>query len=482
VVKFRILSSCFFFGLLLFNGRVNGQEETDTELLNGLFLTEIEEIWQQSFRDQFCLSDDTAFWNVNAYEPNHVPPLDTALVYARLRLLDAQSPMDLKPNEVVLEYIHFYASRRKEQLGRMLGMSTYYFPLFEEKLDKTNLPLELKYLPIVESALNPQARSRVGASGLWQFMLATGNAYGLEVNSYIDQRMDPVMSTEAACKYLEKLYSLYGEWNLALAAYNAGPGNVNKAIRRSGGKNTYWEVRPFLPKETRGYVPAFIAVNYLMNFHDDHNIIPAQPKCSWHETDTIVLQTRLQFDQLEAHLPIDKETLSWYNPTYRKGVIPADGRRYSLRLPYDLVAGFIQNQDSIVTHVPEAVVEEISTPEPTAYRVKSGDSLGLIAKRYGVTVAELKAWNRLRSNMLHPGQKLTIYGQGNNKSTSATVTRKEQPETSTTSQATWYTVKRGDTIWKIASNYSDVSVEQIQRLNAGLNAQNLKLGQKIRIR
>lgn len=380
----------------------------DDVLVNGLFLEEIDEVWQQSFRSQFCLNTDTAFWNIYDFAPDDTPELDEELIFARLKLLNEESPMGLEPNAAALEYIQFYSTRRNKHLGRMLGLAPYYFPLFEEKLDKHNLPLELKYLPIVESALNPRARSRVGATGLWQFMFGTGKMYGLKVNSYVDERMDPIKSTEAACAYLAKLYGMYNDWSLALAAYNAGPGNVNKAIRRSGGKTTYWEVRPYLPKETRGYVPAFIAVNYLMNFHEEHNIYPAENTCSWAETDTLLINSTVRFDQLEAFIDIDRETLSWYNPTYRKGVIPSGGS-YELRLPYEKVAGFIAMKDSIENYKKDDEPEIKIEDEPLVYVVRSGDVLGTIARRHGVSVSQLQAWNNIRGHMIRPGQKLYIY-------------------------------------------------------------------------
>ncbi len=380
----------------------------DVVLVNGLFLNEIDSIWQQSFRDQFCLSTDTLLWNIYAFGEDSVPALDTALIFTRLEMLNAETPMDLQPSEVIIDYISFYATRRNEQLGRMLGLSRYYFPLFEEYLDKYDVPLELRYLPIVESALNPKARSRVGATGLWQFMYGTGRMYDLQINSYVDERMDPQRSTEAACRYLKKLHGMYNDWSLALAAYNAGPGNVNKAIRRSGGKTTYWEVRPFLPRETRGYVPAFIAVNYLMNFHEEHNIFPAEASCSWAETDTLRVTEQVRFDQVAAYTGLTVDELAWYNPTYRRGVVPKGGA-YELRLPYKEVEAFIALEDSIRNYKPDEEPEVVVEDEPIVYYVRSGDVLGTIAQRFGVRVSQLKAWNNIRGHMIRVGQKLYIY-------------------------------------------------------------------------
>ncbi len=459
-------------------------EVSEEVMINGLFLNEIDSLWQESFKALNCLSTDTAFWNINDFQADEVPALDTALIFSRLELLHAESPIDLAPNDIILDYIKFYSSRRHKHLGQMLGSAGYYFPLFEEKLDQNNLPLELKYLSIVESALNPKARSRVGATGLWQFMFQTGKAYGLEVNSYVDERMDPLLATEAACKYFEKLYSMYGDWNLVLAAYNAGPGNVNKAIRRSGGKQTYWGIRPYLPRETRGYVPAFIAVNYLMNFPSDHNIYPTEPTCAWVETDTIVVSEAVRFDQLEAYLDVTSEELSRYNPTYRKGIIPAVGNNNVLRLPYNLSGDFIQFADSIYNYKKDEAPEVVVENEPTVYYVRSGDVLGSIAQRHGCSVSQLKAWNNIRGTTIRAGQKLYIYSSAKSTKKKTTSVKKQsnaQFETDQSGEYRYHTVKSGDTLWDIANLYDGVSVEQLQRLNKGLNAKSLKQGQKIRI-
>lgn len=485
----------FLFSILSGSILAFGQAENDTTIVeeeiipdssfvNELYLNEIDSLWQQSFKEHFCLNTDTAFWNVYDLGDDYELELDTALIYARLELLDAESPIDLSPNEVVLDYIKFYATRRNKQLGRMLGLSSYYFPLFEEKLDMADIPLELKYLPIVESGLNPRARSRVGATGLWQFMYQTGKMYGLNVNSYVDDRMDPVKSSEAAATFLKKLHSMYGDWNLALAAYNAGPGNVNKAIRRSGGKQTYWGVRAFLPRETRGYVPAFIAVNYLMNFHEEYNIYPAEATCSWMETDTLVVADQVRFDQVAHYTGIDNEELAWYNPTFRKGVIPK-GKSYALRIPYGAVSAFIANEDSIYAFKKDEEPEIVVENEPTVYYVRSGDVLGTIADKFGVSISQLKAWNNIRGSMIRVGQKLYIY-ESNRKSSNSVTTKKPAAQTApaeTSQDGTYryHTVRKGDTLWDIAKLYDGVSVEQIEQLNKGLNAKDLKRGQKIKI-
>lgn len=374
------------------------------------FLQEIDSMLMVSIRQQFCFSSDSVLLNIHEFPYDSVPAVDPLVVKQRLEILNRETPLDLTWNPTVQKYINYYVVKRKIQSGRMLSLSQQYFPLFEEKLDKYNLPLELKYLSVVESALNPQAKSRVGASGLWQFMYATGRSYDLRVTSYIDERMDPEKATDAACRYLKKLYGMYHDWMLALAAYNSGPGNVNKAIRRSGGKKTYWEIRPWLPRETKGYVPSFIAVAYAMNFASDHNIYPSSNLISWYECDTITVSNKaLRFDQVAAHTSTNMEELMWLNPMYSKGIVPADGRSYALRLPTKVIAEFIENEEMIYAHEPEKTPKITNEPEAIIYRVRNGDVLGTIARRHGVTVSQIKQWNNLRGTLIRPGQKLRIY-------------------------------------------------------------------------
>ena len=284
-----------------------------------------------------------------------------------------------------------------------------YFPLFEEALDRHDLPLELKYLAVVESGLNPKARSHAGARGLWQFMYATARGQGLRIDSYIDERRDPVRSSEAACVFLKKLYNQYGDWYLALAAYNAGPGNVNKAIRRSGGKKNFWEIRYFLPRETRNYVPAFMAVLYLMEYHAEHNIFPAELFTPYAALDTVEVNTVLRFDQIAAHLNMDVESLSQLNPMFRLDIIPGPPEKWPLVLPQNLIPSFLAYQKDMILHEPERTPKIVFVPEPVIYRVKSGDVLGGIASSYGVSVKQLKEWNGLKGTMIRVGQKLKIH-------------------------------------------------------------------------
>jgi membrane-bound lytic murein transglycosylase D len=451
-----------------------------------------------------------------------VPRYDASVYAARLSKLDALSPFNLQYNEIVKSYIEMYAIRKRQVVSRMMALSQYYFPMFEETLDKYNLPLELKYLAICESALNPIARSRAGAGGLWQFMYPTGKMFGLKVNSYIDERYDPIKSTNAACEYFQYLYGLYNNWELVLAAYNCGPGNVNRAIRKSGGKKTYWEVRPFLPKETRGYVPAFIAVNYVMNFTAEHNILSATPKQYFYKVDTIIVKQQLSFYQLSSILNIPEEELQFLNPCYRKHVIPSiTGYTSVLTLPTEKMGVFINNEDVIYNNlqsIPEPIIVEpelVDLPQKMKIHVvKRSENMGSIARKYGCTTSELKRWNKRRSNNLRIGDKLKIYvalkkpviiakeaekpiiaakeaevsapKEKPKKETGSIFTPlpDRESEDNTTSVANgfkYHTIKKGDSLYKIAQQYN-TTVENIKRLNNFGSHYNLLPGQQLKVR
>lgn len=374
-------------------------------------LAMMDSLMTSQFYNHYCFSSDSSFLNVNDYAYDSIPVFPDSVYARRMHLLDRETPMELSYNSTVKGFIDLYARRRKEMTERVLGLSQLYFPLIEETFDKHGIPLELKHLAIVESALNPKARSRAGAVGLWQFMYSTGKMYGLESTSYIDERMDPYKATEAAARYLKYLHGLYDDWNLALAAYNSGPGNVNKAIRRSGGKKDFWSIRPFLPRETRSYVPAFIAVNYVMNFASEHNIYPTECGYSFFACDTLHITQELRFDQLSAFTGMSMEEIAQLNPTFKRGVIPANGRKHNLCLPIEKVGVFLTNEDSVYSYKKDEVPEEMLVPEQEqiTYRVRSGDVLGVIAQRHGVSVRSLKEWNNIRGTTIYPGQKLVIY-------------------------------------------------------------------------
>jgi membrane-bound lytic murein transglycosylase D len=320
-------------------------------------------------------------------------------------------------NPVVKRYLERYLKYGTARLSRMMAHGQYYFPMFEEHLDKYDMPLEIKYLAVVESALNPKARSYVGATGLWQFMYGTGKLYDLKVNSYVDDRNDPLKSTEAACQYMLKMYDVFEDWNLVLAAYNSGPGNVRKAIRRSGGKTSYWEIRPFLPRETSAYVPLFIAATYAMEYGHLYGIGPADIQVYYMETDTVRITKQVHFKQVQEELGVDEALMEFLNPQYKYKIVPViSGQNYFLSLPKSAANHFRMNQDSIYK-IADAYFEARASNMPdltqmnerTIHRVKSGETLGHIAGKYGVRVSEIKRWNGLRSDMIQIGQRIVVY-------------------------------------------------------------------------
>ena len=383
----------------------------------------------------------------------------------RLGILDANSPMDLAYNEKVQVFIDSYLGRNKSLISRMQGLKELYFPLFEQQLDKYELPLELKYLAIVESALNPKAKSRSGATGLWQFMYLTGKECGLEVTSYIDERQDPLKSTEAACKYFTKLYDMFGDWNLVLAAYNGGPGYLQRKIN-SVGSNDFWELYPHLREETRNYVPSFIAVNYAMNYAKEHDISTKPIDINFTKTDTITIKKQVDIITLSQMLSLNKETISYLNPCYKQEIFHKNS---SLVLPTFAVNDFLNNEQANYAFIDSVDAKKLLiNEEEVVYIVKKGDYLGRIAKEYGVKLFELREWNKLKNTDLSVGDKLIIYV-------------KKNPEISKQEEKTVineYIVQPGDTLWGIAQKHEGISVWEIKSLNK-LESDTLKPGTKI---
>ena len=383
----------------------------------------------------------------------------------RLRILDENSPMDLAYNEKVHPFIESYIGRNKALISRMQGLKNLYFPLFEQQLDKYNLPLELKYLAIVESAMNPKAKSHSGATGLWQFMYLTGKQYGLNVTSYMDERQDPLKATEAACVYFEKLYDTFGDWNLVLAAYNGGPGYLQKKINTVG-SNDFWVLHPHLRRETRNYIPTFIAVNYAMNYVKEHGIIPQTTKIEVGKTDTLTLKKQVDVKVLSEMICVNKETILYLNPAYKKDIFPNES---VVVLPEFAANDFRFNEETNYTFIEAVDNKEILIDEERiVYRVNKGDYLGRIAKDHNVHVFELKEWNNLKTTNLDIGDKLVIYVKNNQK-----IQEKLQKLTKNE-----YIVQKGDTLWGIAKKHDGLSVWKIKSLN-NLESDNLKPGTKI---
>lgn len=334
------------------------------------------------------------------------------------RLQRIPAIIEMPYNEVVRKFIDMYATRLRQKVAFMLSANNFYMPIFEEALDLYDLPQELKYLPVIESALNPTATSRAGAVGLWQFMLTTGKIYGLKNNSLVDERRDPIKSTRAAVRYLKDLYEIYNDWNLVLAAYNCGPGTINKAIRRAGGEKDFWTLYNYLPKETRGYVPAFIAANYIMTYYCEHNISPMEMRMP-EGTDTIQVSKNLHLQQVADVCKINIDQLRALNPEFKKDIIPGNEEPYALRLPNNMISCFIEHEDSIYNYKPEVYQKRrftvaIATPKSSSsgkavyHRIRNGETLGGIAAKYGVSVSQLRRLNGIKGSNIRAGKSIRI--------------------------------------------------------------------------
>lgn len=451
-------------------------------------------------QEDYCHDDDA-----NVFFPDSV--------YAD-RLNRLPSVISLPYNHIVRDCIDLYAERKRDLVRYMLGMADFYFPIIEEVLDQHDLPLELKYLAVVESALNPVALSRVGACGLWQFMLPTGKSYGLEINSLVDERRDPRRATEAACAYFKDMYAIYGDWNLVMAAYNCGPGNVNKAIRRAGGKRDFWAIFPYLPRETRSYVPLFIAASYIMNYYCDHNLCPLQTSLPL-ATDTVMINNALHLQQVSEVLQLDVATLRALNPQYKRDIVPGNTRPSVLKLPAAATYAFVGKEDTVYKHRMEeylanlvtttgnATGNKAATREQITHVVLQGENLYTIANRYGVTAKDIRKWNGLSSNRVPKGKRLKLYVDNGgiafaaakpkatpsstnkaktNSTQSATAQTTVTVKAATTSGKGFvaYTVKSGDSLYSIAKKYPGVSTKDLQQIN-GLSGSDIRPGQVLKI-
>ncbi len=435
--------------------------------------------------------------------------LPTELLKARLAIMDAKSPFNIEYNQGLENIIKSFLKNRKKSFERLMAISEFYFPMFEEAMARQNVPLEIKYLAVVESALNPKAVSRVGATGLWQFMFQTGKQYGLNINTYVDDRSDPLKASDAAALYMSNMYKIFGDWDLVLASYNSGPGNVSKAIRRSGGQQNFWNIRKHLPKETQGYVPAFLATMYIYEYHKEHGIVPNRAAIKYFATDTIMVKREITFKQISDLIDIPVSQLQLLNPAYKRDVIPyIVGENHYLRMPNDKVAIYTSNEDKIYAYVNyetskrersyesryaskdnsnEATESQIVT-KTKFYKIKRGDSLSEIANKFGVTLSELKKWNHIKGTYATRGKTLKIYSYDNvvvkpkeEKENAVAETKKEpvteevKPEVAETkykeeqvvsfvNTTKKHKVRKGDNLSSIANKYN-VSVSDLKKWN-----------------
>ena len=423
---------------------------------------------------------DSIFIPVSSYE--FIPgEAYFELIQDRIKCIEKTIPLEY--NTRVHAFVNYFTIKDREYTKSVLRKKDVYFPLFEKYLAKYGLPDELKYLSIVESGLNPEARSRVGAMGLWQVMPSTGRSFGLHYDRYIDERVDPEKSTEAACKFLNQLYNMFGDWELAIAAYNTGPGNVRKAIRRSGYKKTFWEIYPYLYRETRSYLPQFTAIIYTLNYAEEHKFFVEDLEYAI-DTDTVLVSDYVHLETLGHQLNLCKEDLAKINPSLRKGVVPANKSAYAIKLPTQVIVDFKMRRKFILDSASKVGKKEIehlarSAPGSTygktklTYRVRSGDVLGTIAQRYRVKVSDLRKWNNIRSNLIKVGQRLTVWQKPGYIAKNTAPVIQKLPDGSKT-----YMVQPGDTLWDISRKFQDLSIDKIKNLNE-LESNKIKPGQRL---
>ena len=426
------------------------------------------------------------------------------------RLNKMNSFIKIPDNPIIRNYIVQYTEKMPSKTENILGLARYWMPQFEDIFMEYDLPQELKAMAVIESALNSRAVSRAKAKGMWQFIATTARHYNLEMNSYVDERFDPIKSCRAAAQYLRDAYDIFGDWGLAIASYNCGSGTVNKAIRRSGGGKDFWDVYNYLPRETRGYVPAFVAALYVLTYYPEHNLVPAQLSMPAH-VDTFMINRNLHFGQISENIGVSMEELRDLNPQYLYDIIPADSHEYILRLPYNYTIAYVDKENEIygykdtlyfnpvkLKQIQNGTVATVASGSYVTYQVKSGDTLGGIARRYGTTVNNLKSWNNLRSNTIRVGQRLRIYGKGSSTSTStssssssstakastSTSSSSSQAAPATTSSGGYvmYTVKKGDTLWAISNKFDGVTLHDILTLNGFTKNTKIYPGMKIKIK
>lgn len=497
---FSVLCCIFIISASLSQHNISGPAAVyEDSTFTSCFLDEFEANIRQFYLQYATLDEYEQIRKQLNYEPAHIPSFTAKEYCQRLMKMNEYSEFPFDCHPAVISAIEDFGMKRRSTIKIALGRSKLYFDMFETILDKHGLPYELKYLAVVESMLLPKAKSRAGALGLWQFMYGTGKMFGLVENSFIDERMDPIKATEAACLYLKKLYSIYNDWNLALAAYNAGPGNVNKAIRRADGRSTYWEVRPFLPKETQDYVPRFMAIAYLMEHHAVHNIVPAEAKFTFYDVDTVCLRKGLQMQRVEALVGIPVQEIQMLNPIYKGTYIPKTEPQQCITLPLEKIALFIEYEDdiyksdNIFLNDSDALIDSLDMVNTSDvsyeykiryHKVKKGETLVAIAKKYGTTKSQIMKLNGMKTEKLTIGQTIKVE-KISVPITQVANTNAENPTDSSATQiespqqidlkTIRHTVKSGETLYGISQNYK-VSVDELVKWN-NLSSTNVYVGQ-----
>ena len=530
-LSFFLLLSVQLFSQESYESKVSEKFETKLSYLdsiknsfvNNALASRVDSLWMNELvsLDLFnSISEDIQNVNIDASVDYELP---TDLLKERLAAMDAKSPFNIEYNQGLENIIKSFLKNRKKSFERLMGVSEYYFPIFEEALAKQNVPLEIKYLAVVESALNPKAVSKMGATGLWQFMYHTGKQYGLKIDSYVDERSDPLKSSAAATQYMTNMYKMFGDWDLVLASYNSGPGNVSKAIRRSGGQKNYWNIRKNLPKETQGYVPAFLATMYLYEYHKEHGIVPQRAAIKHFATDTIMIKQQMSFKQIGDLLDVPIAQLQLLNPSYKLNVVPSyKEQSHYLRLPQDKIAIFASNEDQIYAYAQyqlegrerpfqaskavasrnnnSASNQNNRVSKTTFYKVKRGDNLGAVANKYDVSISQLKKWNNLKSNSIAYGRNLKIIRtettskvinkdikidnvatelNSKNQAVASKSNKEEKTIATSADLASVYVVQKGDNLGSIAQKYN-VTVAEIQEWN-NLANENVQFGISLQV-
>jgi membrane-bound lytic murein transglycosylase D len=425
--------------------------------------------------------------SVNLDSSNFTSDVPDSVFISRLKAMNSFIPLPY--NTIIKNHIIYYTQKIPNKIDLILGLSNYYMPIIEEILDEYDMPKELKVMAIIESALNPRATSRVNARGMWQFMYRTALQYNLKINSYVDERLDPIASSHAAAKYLKDAYTIFGDWSLAIASYNCGAGNVNKAIRRAGGSRDFWKIYPYLPRETRGYVPSFVAALYTINYYKEHRINPRPISLPAH-VDTFLIHKPLHFGQIAELIGISKEELGDLNPQYIKEIVPGSENGMVLNLPYNYTTAFVDKEQDIYKYKDSIFFNPIvlndtktSVQERSSlyHTVKSGETLGGIALKYRVRLSDLQSWNRVKTT-IRPGQKLLVYSSNPPKRSSSSASTSSKAKTTSSNGYVYYTIKKGDTLWEISRKFEGVSLNDLMSLNGFTKRSKIMPGKKIKIK